>query len=469
MEVKEETIKAGICEEFCFNPNKVFPAVQYQAALENYNATLEEALNLEGDHPIFLDTNVLLDFYRLSFTERGELLKFFETNKKRIWLTSKIEEEFLTHRIDHIRNYLKSLDEFVNSYRNIKEELDRLKQGEIRGFDHYLDKNIILKNDYQDLRFELKNLNESIKEKLVSLFNDEGFEAQFLEKEKKIEEIRTRLEEQAKIERQDPLLSVVAGFNVTPELSEDEIGYLKTHFDKLNAEYDEVKGNQSKNWKRTFPGCGEKKEEPYGDFIIYHEILKFMKSTSTNAIFLTNDVEKNDWLLRDKSELVPYTHYITNAYVNSGFTFYIFQAKDKIRISYDPVYLDLEEANIQEEKETVIDRSLEDRILKRPVVVDTIDLRTTDRGSYVSWYDKITEEDFVRELKASESWAERYGDGFVGMRSFINKYLGSKGYDYEHSYDVKDRLIEEGKIEVYKHEPSNPIYNPVDALRVLKT
>lgn len=461
-----------ISESFCFHPEKYFSVQLYHKALDKYNENLETALNLEGDHPIFLDTNVLLDFYKLSFSEREELLKFFNVNKSRIWITSKIEEEFLKHRIDHIRNYLKSLDEFVNSYRNIREELDRLKEGTIKGFDHYLENNIILKNDYQDLRNELKALNTSVKDKLVSLFSDEDFEAQFTEKEKKIQEIRIRLEEQANIERQDPLLKIVAEFNITSPLLDEEIDYLQNHFDSLQKGYETIKSDQNINWKHTFPGCGEKKENPYGDFLIYHQMLKFMKENSSDAIFLTNDVQKNDWLLRNKTELIPYTHYITNSYANSGQTLYIFQAKDKIRISYDPVYLDINDNTNKEIEENEITESLESRIEKIGVkIVDKIDLPRNyplrePQNTY--WYDEISEDDFLKELEASQKWAQNYGDGFVGLKSFITKYLGSKGYDYRASYDIKEKLESENKIEVYTHEPINSMYNPVEAVRIKK-
>lgn len=468
MEENSNLNKAALIGEgFCFRPENYFSAKLYHKALDEYNKSLNEAINLEGTCPIFLDTNVLLDFYKLSFTERDELLKFFEINKSRIWITSKIEEEFLKHRIDHIRNYLKSLDEFVNAYKNIKEELDRLKEGSIKGFDHYLENNIILKNDYQDLRNELKTLNDSIKSKLTSLFSDEDFEAKFIEKEKRIQEIRLRLEEQANIERQDPLLALVSEFNVTEQLNQQETEFLMKHFDSLRAEYEKCKGDNSQNWKFTFPGCGETKEKPYGDFIIYHQILKFMKENDSNATFLTNDVQKNDWLYRNKTELIPYTHYITNSYVNTAKTLYIFQAKDKIRISYDPVYVD--QIMNQELGQEVV--SVDPNKSESPEVriVGKIDLTQKDFNGnrFVdSWYDSISEEDFMRELAASEKWAIKYGDGFVGVRSFITKYLGSKGYHYKSTYDLKERLENEGKIEIYTHVPDNPIYNSVEAIKI---
>lgn len=468
--MKEEKIeKKCLSEKGIFCTEKHFPISVSQKALKKYTENLEKALNLDGDIPIIFDTNVLLDYYRISFSEREELEKFFEQNTHRIYLTKQVEEEFLKHRIDHIRSYLKSLDDFVNSYKNIKEEIERLKNGEIKGFDHYVERNIILKNDYQDLRNELSTFNLSIKEKLKDLFSESGFEEEIIEKEKKIEEIRKRLEGQADIERNDPLLNIISEFKTIDELNTSEKEILKSKYDLLKSKYDEVKNDQNQNWKHTFPGCGEKKEKenPYGDFIIYHEIIKFLKNSKTDAVFLTNDVEKNDWLFRKKTELTPYTHYIINSYSLSNQTLFILSAKDKLRVSYSPVYTEQEDideeiaiiSNIQElnPKEKVINDKIK--------IIDKIELPDYNLRR-LNVYDGISKEEFLRELAESEKWANNYGSGFVGLNSFIYKYLGVKGYDYQTSFQTKEELEEEGEIEIYTHKPRNSYYNEVEAIKI---
>lgn len=464
--MKEITKKEEvICVDSVFCTEKHYPISVSQKALKNYTDKLEKALNLDEGIPIIFDTNVLLDYYRISFSEREELEKFFEQNKQRIYLTKQVEKEFLKHRIDHIRSYLKSLDDFVKSYKNIREEIERLKNGEIKGFDHYVERNIILKNDYQDLRNELSTFNNTIKEKLKNLFSESGFGEEIIEKEKKIEEIRKRLEGQADIERNDPLLNIISEFKTIKELDSSEKEILKEKFNSLKLKYDEVKNDQNCNWKHTFPGCGEKKEKenPYGDFIIYHEIIKFLKNSDNDAIFLTNDVEKNDWLFRKKTELIPYTHYIINSYALSEQTLFILSAKDKLRVSYSPVYT--EEETLKQEiemVETQIEEGIESDVIK---IVDKIDLSEFNiRRQNI--YDDISREEFLRELKESEKWANNYGSGFVGLNSFIYKYLGVKGYDYKTSFEIKEELEKEGEIEIYIHMPKKSYYNEVEAIRI---
>lgn len=461
-------IKIEIGENLSFQPKNKPTIATIQKALKKYSEKLNEEISLQTKTPIFLDTNVLLDYYKISFSERSELINFFNKNIGRFYLTKQVETEFLRHRVDHIKSYLKSLEEFVNSYRNIKTEIDNLKNGEIKGFQHYIENNKILINDYQDLHSELKQLNDTLKEKLILLFKETDLEQQLIEKEQKIEEIKKRLEGDADIERNDPLLDVISEFTVLDDLSDSELEFIKSHYKELNERFDPFKSDQKEFFKYTFPGCGDKKEEPEGDLIIYHEIIKFMKANQSDAIFLTNDTTKNDWLLRNKTELVPFSHYVINTYINSEKTLFIFQASDKIRLSYSPIYI--EDREIPDESEIL--QPIEDDSRKLPglKVVGKIDLANSLRvhQQRSKYYDEISESQFIDQLKESELWASRYGDGFVGLKSFVEKFLGAKGFYFQTSYDIKDKLVRDGLIEEYTHEPTSLFHNPVTAIKMKK-
>ena len=465
-----------ITDQFCFVPINA-TIKQTQDALKLHQDRFEEAANLADEIPIFLDANVLLNYYKISFSERAELLKFFDKNKERIFLTKQIETEFLRHRVDHIKSYLKSVEEFVNSYHNIKNEIEKLKLGEIKGFDHFLGSNSILKNDFPKLRDELSSFNTTLKEKLKEIFQTNDFDNQLKEKEKTVEDIKKLLESQADIERKDPLLEIISEFNVVEELNVEEIDFLKALYDKLNEKYKEIKHDQNHNWKHTFPGCGEKKEYPYGDFYIFHEILKFMKSSKTGVIFLTNDVEKNDWLLRKNSELIPYSHYIVNTYIATSETIHVFQAKDKIRVSYQPMYDDEINHDTQADTEKEIKEGTEiaELTLKKNDeeydFSEILDLFEREQANYYnnfenSNYRHINDEEFLHELFQSQKWARDYGDNFVGLRSFIVKYLGGKNYNFRTSYNIKDKLLEKNFIEIYTHKSNNDFFSDVEAIKL---
>jgi hypothetical protein len=311
--------------------------------------------------------------------------------------------------------------------------------------------------------------------------------------EKKMEEIkmiRTELRGKADIEREDPLLSVLANLNFTEELSIEEIEFIKLHYDELNSEYDKNKGNQKEFFKYTFPGSGDKKENPTGDLVIYHEMLKYMKVNQTDVIFLTNDTEKNDWLLRQQSELIPFTHYIISAFQNTERSLFILQARDKIRLTYSPIYteeIDLtNDEGIQEvvdedreyEQEDIKESELENevtdvkkvklKILGKIHIPEAKKVLLIDQRKGIEYeYNDITESEFLQELKASQDWADKYGNGFVGLRSFVVNYLGNKGYNYRRAYKTSEVLEEKGMIEKYTYHPDNSNYNDVLSIRIV--
>lgn len=460
-------IETVINEEFCFKLDLNPSIIEIQQALDAYSKNLDSEITLETETPIFLDTNVLLDYYKLSFSERKSLIKYFEENKGRLYITHQVQEEFLRHRVNHIKSYLNSVEEFVKAYRNIRNEIESLKKGEVKGFEHYLNNNRILKNDHQDLHTELTNLHSTLQEKLKGLFNESDLEKQLEEKEQRIEDIKKRLEGDADIKRNDPLLNVIATFNFLPSLSDDEINYIKGLYKKLESEFVKVKADQNEFYKKTFPGAGDKKEDPTGDLVIFHEILKFQKENKSDAIFLTNDTEKNDWLLRKKADLVPFSHYIINTHLNTNQSLYIFQSRDKLLLTYNSIYID--DSEVTEEGVIMSQPDEGERPsdqLETPNIIGRIDLNNSE--NHFSFYDSISEDEFLNQLQRSEIWANKYGDGFVGVRNFVEKYLGPRGYDYQESYKVKEDLVAKGVIIEYTHEPDEDYYNPVTAIRIKK-
>ncbi|RYE12178.1 MAG: hypothetical protein EOP45_23315, partial [Sphingobacteriaceae bacterium] len=75
-----------------------------------------------------------------------------------------------------------------------------------------------------------------------------------------------------------------------------------------------------------FPGCAEKKskDDPTGDYIIFHELMTYSKQNNCDVIFLTNDTTKGDWLRKDGTN---HLHYIENFYLNTGQVIYIIDAE----------------------------------------------------------------------------------------------------------------------------------------------
>jgi cold shock CspA family protein len=321
-----------INEEFCFNSSKKLTIKIAHEALNNYANKFEAALNLDKSSiPIILDTNVLLAYYGLSQSEKDELIKFLNQNQERLYLTSQIEKEFLKNRIRTInKDFFTPLNriqqDFQSTYTDIRNKFKSFMEG----------KKNTLSNDYPKV-WEL--LLEKQKE-LDKILDDEENLKETLEKA--IDATKT---DHKNIYVVDKLLEACSQLNITPPLDDEELEFIQKQYDTLLKNYPE-QGDEIKRQEAIFPGYGDKDKkdkqdkDPYGDFIIFHEILKFMAghhnaSGSQDVIFLTHEKSKGDWMKSDRS---PIVHYIEKAYLVTGQSLFILHAEPLLKISFENIH-----------------------------------------------------------------------------------------------------------------------------------
>lgn len=182
----------------------------------------------------------------------------------------------------------------------------------------------ILLQDYPSIWEKLKQIEDEVK---ISL-NDETFYNEILT------QVSTTTQNNKNIAYIDDLLALVATLKSTEELNEQEIDFSKNLFEKLLIDYNNAK--ETIKWKFSIPGCGDKKEDASGDFIIFHELLKFMKHHETSCIFLTNDVTKGDWLQMDRN---PHNHYLEHAFLKTENIVFIIHAEQTLtNISFENIH-----------------------------------------------------------------------------------------------------------------------------------
>ncbi|GAA4341159.1 hypothetical protein GCM10023149_53180 [Mucilaginibacter gynuensis] len=275
----------------------------YVDSQSKYRTAVDNAIALKTDIPIFLDTNILLRYYSVSFKSREILLGFFSQNDKRLYITAQVQKEFIKNREDVIdRFFNETLDKFG----------DDLKTDVINKIQAYKDRNKILLDDF-----------ESLDIKLTKLQNDANKSFEQLNKE--IAKIRQK---NSTTKYNDDLLSIVTGMNLIDNLSADDIKFLQVEFDGLKKGIDPGKIKTEINKaQKAFPGMAdliEKPDHPYGDYFIFHEIIRVMKENNTDAIFLTYDTTKGDWLKTNKE---PHGHYIQTVYQATGHTLFFLDAE----------------------------------------------------------------------------------------------------------------------------------------------
>ncbi|MFK7983530.1 MAG: PIN-like domain-containing protein [Saprospiraceae bacterium] len=326
-----------------------------QTAITYYANKLESAVNLDENIPIFLDTNVLLRGYSVSPERRALLNKFFLDRKNQIVLTKQVQKEF-------IRNKKKVRKIYAN-----------LPAAQLT------DASDALANLLLELRTE--------REETENLGNFEVVE--------------------------EELLDLFSNFEHINNLSASEKKFLKQEFDFLsqpfNSQRSEEEGEISYN---SFPGKGdilEKPKFPYGDYFIYHEMLKYSYESNQDVLFLTFDVAKGDWL---KSSKEPHAAYIYKTFgLNEKMIFIINANKffeDLFGTSFDslvPIPKKVEHYIIKskfEEELIAAFKHLEESIRKLAQKLD-IDATNEDSAKYI--LDELNYDDSI----SNETYYELIG------------------------------------------------------------
>lgn len=271
----------------------------HKHVLDIYKSTIESITKLEGDLPIFLDTSVILRVYEISFIAREKIKQFLQTNRAKTVLTGQVQFEFIKNR-----------EKVINSFQeDVTEQLPKdFNNSVISKLSSFINTNKIRLEDYTEIQEKLASLQSSASELL-----------------KEIQEKVSDKKGTAKaLLFEDDFLSTLNDMQLLDPLADDYIKFLKDQFMKLVPTY---KGTSNESYSlMAFPGCAEKseKDDPTGDFIIYHEMMKYADDKRTPVIFLTNDTTKGDWLRKDGQ---PHLHYIENFYLNTGQLIYILDAE----------------------------------------------------------------------------------------------------------------------------------------------
>jgi predicted nucleic acid-binding protein len=299
-----EQIKKTITEENSFFAKRTSSSIsQYKECIDKYSAEIEKEVSLKTKTLIFLDTNVLLRYYSISFTAREKLFEFLVTNKKRIVVTPQIQIEFIRNREDSIQKFFEQVTSKIPQDFNT-DIVNKMKS--------FSEQNKVVLKDYPFVERGIEEYQAKL-EALLKKLNTE------VEKKKR---------EHLDLIFKDNLLDFLATCNPCDGLTAEELTLIKRHFDLLTKDINaETVDSLIKKPNGAFPGLGDiknKPEDPYGDYIIFHEIMKFMMNQNADVIFLTFDNTKGDWMNKNKT---PHLHYIQNIYCNTGRILYILDAE----------------------------------------------------------------------------------------------------------------------------------------------
>lgn len=201
---------------------------------------------------IVLDTNILLDFYRVSPDTSKELIKIINKLGKRIWIPYQVAYEYHKDLFSVVEGQIKKYEEAATAIETISKTFIEKRSHPFLTNDLYEKASATFKEllqFYDNQRDELENIimKKSLKDKICKLFEQ----------------------------------------NVGERFTSNELEEI-------------YKEGDDRYLRQIPPGYMDKNKqgkEKYGDLIVWKEILKKSKKESKSILLVTDDT-KDDWYIR---------------------------------------------------------------------------------------------------------------------------------------------------------------------------
>lgn len=453
---QEKKQKREINEHFSFKSHH-HDVMATQNAYDYYENHKPSNLQIfNSDLFVALDTNFILDIYSMCHKEREQFIRFIEDNTARIIITHQVEYEYTKHRNEHINNYEKSIksiqDNAKSSLNNTKDALktaaNRFKQ---------LQKDARVRNDMEDVVPLISPIIAYIEEHDVSDEFRQKIDELYQPLKEKLEGVVDLLSPKFLSERDDSVLRALSKSVILPQLTNKEQDFLKELYAKCLKDFEENKNTSLVDTYR-FPGVGDRgklkqNKEPFGDFVIYHELLSFINQYDADVVLLTSDVSKSDWVRSDKSQ---YEQQLIDTYLHTGHMLYVYDIGNVLPSILQGVEL-ADDDSLEDDDSTVEDgkasvegkKEANGESGQQEAKVET-GLTNKPLKPKLSYLHEMTEEIFLRELEEAIFWSTKYEDDFVSRTDFIVNWVGRKHFLYSSSNSVLEDLIKKGKVILYE-------------------
>lgn len=379
---------------------------------EYYHYSEEEIQEMRKEWLFVLDTNILLNFYRYSQETKDMFIKVLNIlkNRQQLWIPYQVGKEFHDNRIDIISTYEKS-------YSNIIKELD----------DNFSSLEWTLMSKYPkhpsiDIKDLLNPLKEAMEKLKKSILDKQKKHPSLLKEDLILEDINNIFEE-----------------CVWSLPSEEEIK-------KYKKEWEQRYKEGIPPW---FADKGKAEEKRYGDLILWFQIIEKAKESQKNIIFVSDDVKKDWWIIKDGKKIMPLPalkkEILTKAKVNFHiYTWDYFLEESSKYLLNEGISLSISTEIINEAKEvrenntSNIDEMLEKReetLSQRNQLLEKqralLDDRALEMRAYAkdillkmfhhdNWYCLDIKELLLYILNTMEIFAN---EGFISKREFF-KILG---------------------------------------------
>lgn len=245
---------------------------------------------------IVVDTNVLLNLYRLSPQAREKLLSVMEAYSDRIWMPHQVGVEFHDNRIGEIRNQQAMGSKLLQALNGFQGAFAKVLDG-------------------YSLNVDVKFLQEDFIQ-VISEFSE------------KVKEVSgEHLLQYGVTPQRDPILAAL-------EVIFD--GRVGSSWDaqRLERLYVEAEERYSKKIPPGFQDAKDKQApRKYGDYILWAQILGKAEAEQTDVLFVTDD-KKSDWWWESQGQILgPEPRLRDEFKAVSGRLFYAYRSSQFIRES----------------------------------------------------------------------------------------------------------------------------------------
>jgi hypothetical protein len=254
-----------------------------------YPPTTEQYECLWNEGLIVVDTNVLLNLYRLPTTARDELISVLELIKDRLWIPHQVALEFQRNRLTVISSERKVTEDALtfacDLLNNIKKKVDTL-QIDKRG----------LGIESQPLLTQLETSNDQL-----------------------VKAIKAAHEAQLDISSVDPVRDILdlllenrvgAGPTSQADLEVLTAGGEDRFKDKIPPGFADADKEKNPH-EATFIFDNIKYQRKFGDLILWRQLIQHAKNTNTKAVLLVTADRKDDWWWREHNKTIgPHTELV---------------------------------------------------------------------------------------------------------------------------------------------------------------
>ncbi len=357
-----------------------------------------------------VDANVLLNLYRYSPDTRVELETSLESVKEKLFIPHQAAKEFLRNRLIVTAGQAEEYTKAIASITELSQKLSNKKK-------HPFLRDTELPRFTETVSSIVHQLNEQRDLLLNRMANDEilGF-------------VERLFEGKTGSPFSEEQLKFVAEEGAFRFQNEIPPGYKDVKKDATGDQY-----------------------RPYGDLIVWKQLINKAKEINSPIIFITDDKKEDWWLIQSGRTISPRTELRDEFISESACDFWMYTV-DKF----------MEEAARANAK--VVDQKVIEEIIE--VSNDVRAENSISNESYQE-YKKITKPELLDRLAYSEKWAKQHSrGGFLGLMSYVKNYLGTAGFEYQSSFEAIRELQNEGLVEVYDHNEDG-FERPVKAIRLV--